>query len=77
MRLNILAFASGVLGLQMQANLPVWWAWALAGGVLLLPRLFKSHAVTRGLAILACFALGVAWASWRAEIRLVDQLATD
>ncbi|WP_153130466.1 ComEC/Rec2 family competence protein [Dechloromonas hortensis] len=77
MRLNILAFASGVLCLQMQAALPVWWPWALAGGVLLLPRLFKPHAVTRGLAILACLALGLAWASWRAELRLADQLATD
>lgn len=77
MRLNILAFASGVIYLQMQAALPVWWPWALGGGVLLLPRLFKPHAVTRGLAILACFALGLAWASWRAEIRLADQLAVD
>lgn len=77
MRLNILAFASGVLGLQMQAALPIWWPWALAGGVLLLPRLCRSQVLTRGLAILACCVLGVAWASWRAEIRLADQLAVD
>jgi len=77
MRLNILAFASGVLCLQMQASLPVWWPWALAGALLLLPRLIRPHLMTWGLAIIACFALGLAWASWRAELRLADQLAAD
>lgn len=75
MRLNILAFATGVLLLQMQSELPVAWQWALAGGVLLLPRLRWSGWLARGLAIAACCILGFAWAGWRAEIRLADQLA--
>ncbi|HXE40754.1 MAG TPA: DNA internalization-related competence protein ComEC/Rec2, partial [Azonexus sp.] len=74
MRLNILAFATGVLLLQMQPELPVAWLWAVAGGALLLPRLRWSGWLTRWLAILACCALGFAWAGWRAEIRLADQL---
>ena len=31
MRLNILAFAAGVIVLQMQPELPPAWPWALAG----------------------------------------------
>src|SRR6185369_13858932 len=60
--------------LQMQPELPVAWLWAVAGGVLLLPRLRWSGWPARGLAIVACCTLGFAWAGWRAEIRLADQL---
>ncbi|WP_265949758.1 ComEC/Rec2 family competence protein [Dechloromonas sp. A34] len=74
MRLNILAFATGVLLLQMQPELPGVWLWAVAGGALLLPRLRWSGWPARGLAIVACCSLGFAWAGWRAEIRLADQL---
>ncbi len=74
MRLNILAFAAGILYLQMQPELPAWGGW-LAGGIgLALPRLVRHNKVTRTLAVLACLALGVAWATWRAEIRLADHL---
>lgn len=74
MRLNILAFATGVLLLQMQPELPMAWLWAVAGGALLLPRLRWSGWPVRGLAVAACCILGVAWAGWRAEIRLADRL---
>ena len=77
MRLNILAFAAGVLCLQVQPELPPWLPWALGGSVLLLPRWRWGGWPLRGLALLACLALGVAWAAWRAEIRLADQLPLD
>ena len=77
MRLNILAFAAGVLWLQMQPELPVWWHWALGGSVLFLPRLHWSAWPTKLLTIVACCALGFAWASWRADLRLTDELARD
>lgn len=79
MRLNILAFAFGVLLLQMQPELPVWWPWwqwGLGGGLLLLPRLLGANWATKLLTIVACCALGFAWAGWRAETRLADSLAT-
>ena len=75
MRLIILAFAFGVLLLQMQASLPDWKPWAVAGVLLLLPRLRSSHWFAQSLAILACLLLGLAWGAWRAEIRLADHLA--
>lgn len=37
MRLNILAFAAGILYLQMQPELPAWGAWLAAGMGLALP----------------------------------------
>jgi competence protein ComEC len=74
MRLNILAFATGVLGLQMLPVLPGWTSWVIGGLLLMLPRLRWSGWPVRGLALLGCVALGIAWASWRAEIRLTDQL---
>lgn len=77
MRLNILAFAAGILSVQMQPELPGWALWALAGGVLVLPRLRWSGWPVRGLALLGCLALGVAWGGWRAESRLADQLGAD
>jgi competence protein ComEC len=77
MRLNILAFAAGVLGLQMQPELSGWAPWAVGGALLLLPRLRWSGWPVRLLALLGCLALGFAWAGWRAEIRLADQLGAD
>ena len=77
MRLNILAFAAGVLGLQMQPALPAWVPLAVGGLLLCLPRLRWSNGIARVMVALGCLALGVAWASWRAEIRLADQLAAD
>ncbi|MBL8430537.1 MAG: DNA internalization-related competence protein ComEC/Rec2 [Dechloromonas sp.] len=77
MRLNILAFAAGVLALQTQPELPGWAAWAIVGLVLVLPRLRWSGWPVRAMALLGCLALGVAWGTWRAEIRLADQLGAD
>lgn len=75
MRLNILAFAAGVLGLQLQPELPAWAPWAIGGLLLALPVWRWPNWLTKGLALVGCFALGLAWASWRADIRLADQLA--
>ncbi|HSG21772.1 MAG TPA: DNA internalization-related competence protein ComEC/Rec2, partial [Azonexus sp.] len=77
MRLNILAFAAGVLWLQTQSELPIWWHWALGGALLVLPRLRWSGWLAKLLTIFACCALGFAWAGWRADIRLSDQLAVE
>lgn len=74
MRRLILAFAAGVLVLQWQPELPPSGLWALGGCVLLLPALVWRGWVSRGLLVVACFALGVAWAGWRAESRLADRL---
>lgn len=74
MRLNILAFAIGVLCLQMQPELPTWAAWAVGGLALVLPTLRWHHWPVRLLALAGCLALGFAWAGWRADIRLADQL---
>ena len=77
MRLNILAFAIGILVVQMQPELPGWVPWAVAGTLLVLPRLCCSGWPMRLLALLGCLVLGVAWGGWRAEIRLADQLGAD
>ncbi|MBK8317386.1 MAG: DNA internalization-related competence protein ComEC/Rec2 [Betaproteobacteria bacterium] len=97
MRLNILAFATGVLWLQMQPELPPWWPWELGAGVLFLPFFFssaqslppspvllqvpsparRSDWPARLLVMLACGALGIAWAGWRADLRLADELAAE
>ncbi len=75
MRLNILAFAAGVIALQMQPELPLAWSWALAGLLLALPAFhWRGSWPARLIGILACLALGFAWAAWRAEIRLADAL---
>jgi len=75
MRLNILAFAAGIIALQMQPELPMVWPWALAGLLLGVPAMvWRSNWPARLIGILACLALGLAWAAWRAEIRLADAL---
>ena len=75
MRFNILAFAAGILFVQLQPALPEW-SWALSAGLLclFLRVLTQPGLLRRGLAVVACLALGVAWAAWRAEIRLADEL---
>lgn len=77
MRLNILAFAAGVLLLQMQPALPVWWQWVLGGALLVLPRLHWSAWPVKLLTIVGCCALGFGWAGGRADLRLADQLAAE
>src|SRR5574343_1381576 len=77
MRLNILAFAAGILCLQMQPELFAGYGWLAGGGLLLLPRAYRRTLLTRGLAVLACLALGFTWAAWRADSRLADELAAE
>ncbi|MDE2439489.1 MAG: DNA internalization-related competence protein ComEC/Rec2 [Betaproteobacteria bacterium] len=75
--MNILAFAVGILCLQMQPELPAW-AWWLAGGVLLMvPCHFWQAWPVRLLAAVGCVAIGFSWAAWRAELRLADHLGED
>jgi len=78
MRLNILAFAAGIVVLQMQPELPSAGLWAMSGGLLALPAIRWNGAWScRLLGVLACLALGFAWAAWRADIRLADALGAD
>lgn len=77
MRLNILAFAAGVLCLQMQSLLPLWWQWLAAGSLLALPCVFWPNRVLRILALAGCIVIGFSWAAWRAEVRLGDELGSD
>ena len=75
MRLNILAFAAGVIVLQMQPELPPAWPWVLAGLLLALPSIhWRGAWPARVVGVLACLALGFAWAAWRADVRLADAL---
>jgi competence protein ComEC len=78
MRLNILAFAAGIIALQMQPVLPPAWPWALAGLLLALPAARWPRAWPAQVAgVLACLVLGFAWADWRAELRLADALSPE
>ena len=80
MRIAILGFLSGIFWLQQQAALPALWWWPLSIAVLLLAWLLRPLSgrivqVSRyALIAVACAAMGVAWAAWRAEIRLADEL---
>lgn len=76
MRFVIFAFAAGVLLLQTQPELPPWRPWALAG-LLIFPHVIWQTRLTKVLAVVACFAVGVAWAGWRAEARVVDHLGAE
>ncbi len=78
MRLNILAFATGITCLQFQAELPGAAAWfALAGCVIAAASMLaRRSAPFRLLAVLGCFLLGFGFAAWRAEIRLAEELPT-
>ncbi len=79
MRLYLIAFCLGVWLLQQQPDLPpLSWLWILPlmSAVLLLPafpRAFPEILRRLGMAAL-CFALGFAWAAWRAESRLAERL---
>lgn len=77
MRCNILAFAVGVLLLQFRPVLPDALPWRLAGLALCFPALWWRGRGGRVFAIAACCALGFAWAAWRADMRLADELAAD
>lgn len=77
MRLSILAFAAGGLLLQYQPVLPEHAGWALLGVLLCLPVLGRRGSFPWLLSIVGCCALGFAWAGWRAEIRLADELGVD
>ena len=71
MTLVILSFASGVLFLQLQAELPGM-AWAGLAALLLLFSL--RH---RFLHLPAAFAVGFCWALGMAQLKLADRLAPD
>lgn len=74
MRLEILAFAAGILLLQCQPELPgLGLAWLLALVPVLAERWWRNRPL-RLAAILACGLLGFGYAGWRAESRLADQL---
>ncbi|AAZ97712.1 DNA internalization-related competence protein ComEC/Rec2 [Thiobacillus denitrificans ATCC 25259] len=79
MRAYLLAFCLGIGWLQQQAELPpTSWLWLLPllSTVLLLPRFSAGPAalLRRAAITLLCAALGVAWATWRAELRLAERL---
>ncbi|MGA7179310.1 MAG: DNA internalization-related competence protein ComEC/Rec2 [Thiobacillaceae bacterium] len=79
MRINLLAFALGVWLLQQQAQLPdphYLWFLPVAATVLWLPPLSNTHAdmLRRAGIALLCGGLGFAWAAWRADHRLSDEL---
>lgn len=76
MRLGVLFFAVGVAFVQQQSDLPTSWLGISLG------LLFGSAGVVlpargrRAAVLLAAFFLGLAWATWRAECRLRDELPT-
>jgi competence protein ComEC len=80
MRIAILGFLAGVFWLQQQAVLPPLWWVPLPLMPLALVWLFRQASsstvqVARHLIVLlACCALGAAWAAWRAELRLAEEL---
>ncbi len=77
MLLHILAFAAGILFLQTRPELITWEMPASVGFLLCGLRLRRSHRAWPALTMLACLLLGIAWAGWRAEIRLADRLGAD
>ncbi|MEW6134047.1 MAG: DNA internalization-related competence protein ComEC/Rec2 [Pseudomonadota bacterium] len=79
MRPRLVAFAAGVWLLQQQPALPgTQWLWLLPLALtpLVLPegRTGMQRYLRRFLVVLACAALGFAWAGWRAQLRLADSL---
>ncbi len=77
MRLAILAFTVGIALLQVQAALPPL-AWLAGLAVLGAGALFavwrRRHLAWRLVALFACLLLGFAWAGYRAQLRLAQQL---
>ena len=80
MRIAILGFLAGIFWLQQQPALPDIWWWPVPGAMLLLAWLVRqaSRRIVRlgryVILAVACVALGVAWASWRAGVRLAEEL---
>lgn len=75
MRLFVLVFALGTLFLQHCAELPEPRVALLGAAALLALRITR---ITMLRVVLVCaggFAIGVAYAAWRAEVRLADELA--
>jgi len=75
MRLAILAFASGIVFLQVQGELP---AGATIAGLAALGLcaflLYRRAPRLRLLSLVGCALLGFSWAAWLAQQRLADQL---
>ena len=80
MRIAILGFLAGIFWLQQQANLPELWWWPLPLMLLTIPWLMRhaNGAMVRSARLMlvgaACVALGIAWATIRADLRLADSL---
>ena len=80
MRIAILGFLAGTFWLQQQASLPDLWWWPLPLMSLTIIWLVRhaNGVVVRGAQLMlvgaACAALGVAWATFRADLRLADSL---
>jgi competence protein ComEC len=80
MRISILSFALGVALVQSREVLPGWSLWFLLGTGFVAVRLIirsqkKLAAACRRMVLaLACLSLGIAWASWRADARLAEEL---
>jgi competence protein ComEC len=77
MRLSILAFAAGVLVLQMQGELPglvLLSALALASVAGFFVARNGTAMPARSVVVLSCVVLGFVWAGGRAQIRLADHL---
>lgn len=77
MRLSILAFAAGVLALQMQGELPglvLLSALALASVAGFFVARNGTAMPARSVVVLSCVVLGFVWAAERAQIRLADHL---
>ena len=74
-RLLILAFVCGVAWLQTWPELPdLRWAWLLPPLILMAGGLPHGR-VRAGLALLLAGLLGLAYATWRAEVRLADAMS--
>src|SRR5450759_183051 len=80
MRIAILSFALGVALVQAREALPGWLLWLLlsAGFIavwLIITSQKRLAVACRHMALaLACLSLGIAWASWRADVRLAEEL---
>ena len=79
MRLFLIAFCLGVWLLQQQADLPpsrwLWMLPLLSATLWVRPYSRPIPEVFRRLSVaVLCIALGFAWAAWRAELRMHEQL---
>lgn len=81
MRLLILSFALGIALCQLQTDLMPGWSWLLTAILLaLMACLLRNRAqpwcrIGQIVFCLSALMLGLAWANWRAELRLADRLA--